>query len=103
MNERSVRPSKKTTARLTASTPARTVPAGEFKATCLELMDEVKQRHVEFIVTKRGEPVAKLAPVDATPPSPFGYLRGTVIEEHDLVAPDHVAWTASNADPLSKR
>ena len=39
------------------------VPAAEFKATCLELMDRVRETGAEFIVTKHGTPVAKLVPV----------------------------------------
>lgn len=79
------------------------VPAGEFKATCLELMDEVKERHVEYVVTKRGVPVAKLAPIDVAAPSPFGFLSGTVLEEHDLVSPDSAEWAESEGDPLDER
>ena len=40
------------------------VPATEFKAKCLELMDRVSERHETFIITKRGRPVAKLVPVE---------------------------------------
>ena len=36
--------------------------AGEFKATCLALMDEVAATGREVIITKRGKPVAKLVP-----------------------------------------
>lgn len=81
----------------------RHIPAGEFKATCLELMDEVKERHVEYVVTKRGTPVAKLTPVDTTAPSPFGFLSGTVLEEHDLVSPDLAEWAEPGGDPLDER
>lgn len=37
--------------------------AGEFKATCLSLMDEVAATGREIVITKRGKPVAKLVPV----------------------------------------
>ena len=77
-----------------------TIAAGAFKATCLELMDQVRERQVEYVITKRGEPVARLVPIDATAPSPFGFMRGTVIDQHDLVAPDHAAWAESGGDPL---
>jgi prevent-host-death family protein len=36
--------------------------AAEFKATCLHLMDRVRESGVEYVVTKHGEPVAKLVP-----------------------------------------
>lgn len=41
----------------------RTIAAGEFKAKCLHLMDEVRDMGASFTVTKRGQPVAKLVPI----------------------------------------
>lgn len=41
---------------------ARTIPAGEFKAKCLKLMDEVNKTGVPIIITKRGRPVSRLVP-----------------------------------------
>ncbi len=38
------------------------IGAAGFKARCLELMDRVRETGVEYIVTKHGEPVAKLVP-----------------------------------------
>jgi len=40
------------------------IPAGEFKAKCLKIMDQVKNYHEEIIITKHGKPVAKLVPVE---------------------------------------
>lgn len=40
------------------------VPATEFKAKCLELMDRVAERRETYVITKRGKPVAKLVPAD---------------------------------------
>ena len=42
----------------------RTIPAGEFKAKCLKLLDEVQRTGEELIVTKRGKPVARLVPAE---------------------------------------
>ncbi len=44
-------------------TAQKKIPAGEFKAKCLKLMDEVQQTGQEVIITKRGKPVARLVPV----------------------------------------
>lgn len=52
----------------------RTIPAGRFKAECLALLDEVAASGETITVTKRGRPVARLAPVEA-PPS----LEGSVV------------------------
>ncbi|HUF27658.1 MAG TPA: type II toxin-antitoxin system prevent-host-death family antitoxin [Gemmatimonadaceae bacterium] len=94
--------SKKKGSKPAAAHPPGTIPAGQFKAICLELMDAVRERHVEFVVTKRGQPVARLAPVEGEPPTPFGFMSGTVLEQHDLEAPDPEAWAGSPADPLDE-
>ena len=71
----------------------RMIGAGEFKAKCLQLMDEVNRSGIEVIITKRGQPVAKLVP--AAPPEVqdiFGSMRGSVIIHGDIVQPDPGAW-----------
>ncbi|HET9199729.1 MAG TPA: type II toxin-antitoxin system Phd/YefM family antitoxin [Dehalococcoidia bacterium] len=42
----------------------KTVPAGEFKAKCLRLMEEVSQTGEPLLVTKRGKPLVKVGPGD---------------------------------------
>ena len=63
------------------------VPAGQFKAQCLALMDEVEQTREPILVTKRGKPVAKLVPVDGEPDDLFGLLKGKAQITADLIAP----------------
>ena len=41
---------------------ARTISAGEFKAKCLKLMDEVNESGIPIVITKRGKPVSRLVP-----------------------------------------
>jgi prevent-host-death family protein len=43
----------------------RKVAAGEFKATCLKLMDRVAATGEPIEVTKRGKPIVRLVPVRA--------------------------------------
>lgn len=74
---------------------AESISVSEFKAKCLALMEEVRERGVEYVVTKRGTPIAKVVPVGAAAPDPFGFLSGTVLEEHDIVSPDHDVWEQS--------
>jgi prevent-host-death family protein len=45
-----------------AQSETRTISAAEFKAKCLQLIDDVDQENSEIIVTKRGVPKAKLIP-----------------------------------------
>ena len=52
-------------------TSRRSVPAAEFKATCLALMDEVETLGSEIIITKHRRPVAKLSPLIPRPRVPF--------------------------------
>ncbi|MFN7924926.1 MAG: type II toxin-antitoxin system prevent-host-death family antitoxin [Bryobacteraceae bacterium] len=71
----------------------RTVTAAEFKATCLALMDEVRDRGVEIVVTKHRKPVAKLVPVPPRITEPFlGRSAGAMEETSDLVAPLAPDW-----------
>jgi len=72
--------------------PTTEVPAGEFKAHCLRLMDEVRESHREIVITKHGHPVARLVPVEDTPADAFGAMRGSVVYEGDIVAPEPHAW-----------
>lgn len=44
-----------------------TIGAGDFKARCLALLDEVAGRRTEIVVTKRGVPVARVVPIAAAP------------------------------------
>jgi prevent-host-death family protein len=56
------------------------VSAAEFKATCLELMDRVRETGVEYVVTKHGKPVARLVPYTAAGRAAlFGSMKGTVL------------------------
>lgn len=70
------------------------VPAGEFKARCLKLMDEVRASRRTVVITKRGKPVAKLVPVEEETPSLFGRMRGTVTIHGDIISPIDVDWHA---------
>jgi prevent-host-death family protein len=64
------------------------IPATEFKARCLELMDRVSERRETYVITKRGKAVAKLVPVEWKPGEPlFGRMRGMAEEIGDIVAP----------------
>jgi prevent-host-death family protein len=42
----------------------RSIPASEFKAKCLALLDEVAEKKETLVVTKRGRPVARVVPAE---------------------------------------
>jgi prevent-host-death family protein len=70
------------------------LPAGEFKAKCLQVIDEVQRLRMQVIITKRGKPVAKLVPLDEQPESFIGSMKGTMEIIGDIVAPIDVKWEA---------
>lgn len=65
----------------------KTIPAGKFKAQCLQIMDEVQSKHEAVVITKRGKPVAKLIPVAKEKDEIFGFLKGKGKVLGDIVSP----------------
>ncbi|MCR4298989.1 MAG: type II toxin-antitoxin system Phd/YefM family antitoxin [Gallionella sp.] len=70
------------------------IGAGDFKAKCLQLLDDVAEQREPLIITKRGKPVAKLVPVEPELQL-FGALKGSVVGETDIVSPIDVEWKAA--------
>jgi antitoxin (DNA-binding transcriptional repressor) of toxin-antitoxin stability system len=79
---------------LPPSAPSKTIEvgAGVFKDTCLALMDKVRDERVNVLITKHGSAVARLIPPDVAVPSALGFMRGTVVDQTDIVGPDFEAW-----------
>lgn len=74
---------------------ATTIPAGEFKAKCLKLIDQVASDREPLIITKHGKPVAQLVPLQEDKPASFvGCMRGTVSWMGDIISPIDVEWEA---------
>jgi prevent-host-death family protein len=65
----------------------RTMRAGEFKARCLKVMDQVRATREPVLITKRGRPVAKLVPVDRRGDDIFGCLKGVMEIVGDIESP----------------
>ncbi len=79
----------------------RTIPAGEFKAKCLALMDEVAATGDEIVVTKRGRAVVRLVRVmPAAAPRDWRSLIGTAhwADEEDVVGPTPEFETTDDGD-----
>jgi prevent-host-death family protein len=70
------------------------IGAGAFKARCLGILDEVQRTRTAVVVTKHGKPVARLVPIDE--PEAKSSLKGSVLEEQDLIAPIAEIWSASS-------
>ncbi len=67
----------------------KTIAAGQFKARCLAIMDEVQAKREAVVITKRGKPVAKLVPVEKSKDDIFGFFKskGKVEIKGDIVSP----------------
>jgi prevent-host-death family protein len=65
----------------------KTMPAGQFKARCLKVMDQVRSTREPVTITKKGRPVAKLVPADGQPDDIFGCLKGEIEIVGDIVSP----------------
>jgi prevent-host-death family protein len=66
----------------------KTIAAGEFKARCLALMEDVRSTRRPIVITKRGKPVAKLVPVENGKKDDWiGRLKGKMRIVGDIVSP----------------
>jgi prevent-host-death family protein len=65
----------------------KTIAAGSFKVHCLAIMDEVQSKRQAVLITKRGKPVAKLVPVEQEKDDIFGFYKGKIIINGDIVSP----------------
>ena len=63
------------------------MPAGEFKAQCLAVMDKVSESGEPVLITKHGKPVVKLVPAESRADDLFGYMAGKVKIVGDIVGP----------------
>jgi len=65
----------------------KTMAAGEFKAKCLQVMDQVHSTRKPVVITKRGKPIAKLVPAGESRASAFDSLKGKIEILGDIVSP----------------
>jgi prevent-host-death family protein len=78
------------------------ISATEFRAKCLQLMDEVQRTGKEIVVTKLGKPVARILPPEEEKKRPiFGWMKGKGEILVDIVGPTGEKWEADE-QPLSK-
>lgn len=65
------------------------IAISKFKATCLRLLERVKNTGEPLLVTKKGDPIAVVTP----PPRPikkkssFGSMKGTIKICGDIISP----------------
>lgn len=71
----------------------RSVPAGEFKAHCLRLMDDVQETGTAIVVTKHRRPVVRVSPFREDRPRLVGSCLGQLriiadIDDYPAIPPD---------------
>jgi prevent-host-death family protein len=71
-----------------------TIKASEFKAKCLQLMNEVAESGEIIVITKNGQPVAQLTPVASRPNTLVGCHKGKISIVEDIIAPLGDPWDA---------
>ena len=52
------------------------IPAAQFKAKCLAVMEQVAESGRPVVVTKHGKAVVKIIPVESNENEIFGFLAG---------------------------
>jgi prevent-host-death family protein len=75
----------------------RKIAAGEFKAKCLALMEDVRSTREPIVITKRGKPVAKLVPAETEKDDWIGRLKGVIQIVGDIESPmEPGTWESSD-------
>jgi prevent-host-death family protein len=76
----------------------REIGAADFKARCLELMDEVERLGVEIVITKHRRPVARLVPARSASGGFVGSMKGMAEVLGDIVSPTGEEWEADESN-----
>ena len=63
------------------------IAAGKFKAQCLKVMEQVRTTREPVLITKRGQPLAKLVPADKISDDFIGRLEGKFKIVGDIESP----------------
>ncbi len=77
---------------------SREIGAADFKARCLELMDEVERLGIEIVITKHRRPVARLVPARSGATALSGSLKGMIKEIGDIESPIGETWEADESN-----
>ena len=68
------------------------VSASDFKVHCLEYLEQTRAGSTNYIVTKRGKPIAQLVPIMEENHFAFGKMAGTAVIKGDIISPIDVQW-----------
>ena len=65
----------------------KTMKASEFKAKCLQAVDEVAETGEGVVITKKAKPVVELVPARKRPQELFGSMKGSIKILGDIIEP----------------
>jgi prevent-host-death family protein len=75
---------------------AKSVGISEFKAKALRMIDETARKGTEYVITKKGKPVARVIPLASSHPSLKGSMKGLIEIRGDIVEFDSTSlWEAA--------
>ncbi len=63
------------------------IAAGKFKAQCLKVMEQVRTTREPVLITKRGQPLAKVVPAEKATDDFIGRLEGEIRIVGDIESP----------------
>ena len=72
----------------------KSIPASEFKAKCLQVINEVAETGIPVVITKNGRPVAQLGAVAFQPTTLVGAHKGQIAIVGDILTPIDEEWEA---------
>jgi prevent-host-death family protein len=73
----------------------KSVPATEFKAHCLALLEEVRKTLQPLLVTRHGKPVVEICPYMPKDTDRVNPLKGSILYQGDLIAPIEEKWDSA--------
>ena len=73
----------------------KTVPATEFKAHCLALLEQVRKTRQALLVTRHGKPVVEISPYVPKDRGRVNPLKGSIAYQGDLISPIDEDWDSS--------
>lgn len=72
------------------------MPAGKFKAECLQVMEKVRRTRKKITITKRNIPIAQIGPIEEKEEKFFGKLKGSVHFKENIIDPIKEDWNANS-------
>lgn len=68
--------------------------AGQFKAQCLKVMDEIQRTQMHLVITKHNVPIVEMVPYEKDKRLLFGWMKGTIHITSDIIQPIDEEWDA---------